>query len=266
MTIRKMGFLLVALMLGLSLFGCDRGGDSPESEADPVGSDSSPGVQEPSAGSDDKTASDNGTVSGEGNLTAADQQAVAEGKTVKVVNSYYATLAEAVEFANQNGGGTIYLLADTTCTASDQPPMIEFRTTVRVKSVEGEIFTIKRGEGQTFEMFRLTDGVVTFDNVIFDGTSSSAVDRPILVVSNLAWLTLGSGAVLKNNNSNDRASAISVSGADAKLTIQKGCTIENCSGAGSVIFNDGATIVDEGVVLQGNMAAEGDYGGSPITS
>jgi hypothetical protein len=262
-----MGVLLVALMLGLSLLGCDGGSDSLQSETDSEGSNSSLGVQEPPAGSpDDDVASDNGAASGEGSLTAADQQAVAEGKTVKVVSSYYATLAEAVEFANQNGGGTIYLLADTVCTTSDQPPMIEFRTTVRVKSVEGKVFTVRRGEGQTFEMFRLTDGVVTFDNVVFDGTGPSAVDRPILAVSNLAWLTLGSGAVLKNNNSNDRASAISVSGADAKLTIQKGCTIENCGGTGSVIFNDGATIVDEGVVLQGNTAVEGDYGGSPITS
>jgi hypothetical protein len=264
MIIRKMGFLLVVLMLGFSLFGCKGGDDPSQPDSNPADSDASLSTQNPSTNLDDEAASDNEVASGEGSLTEADQQAVAEGKTVKVVNSYYATLAEAVEFANQNGGGTIYLLADTICTASDQPPMIEFRTTVRVKSVEGEVFTVKRGEGQTFEMFRLTDGVVTFDRVIFDGASPSAVERPILAVSNLAWLTLGPGAVLKNNNSNDRASAISVSGADAKLTIQNGCTIENCSGVGSVIFNDDATVIDEGVVLQGNMATEGDYGGSPI--
>jgi hypothetical protein len=254
-----MGFLLVALMLGLGLFGCKGSDDPSQLDSDSADSDSSLSVQEPPVVSDDTA------VSGEGSLTEADRQAVAEGKTVKVVNSYYATLAEAVEFANQNGGGTIYLLADTICTASDQPPMIEFRTTVRVKSIEGDVFTVRRGEGQTFEMFRLTDGVVTFDKVIFDGTSPSAVDRPIIVVSNLAWLTLGSGVVLKNSNSNDRASAISVSGADAKLTIQKGCTIEDCGGTGSVVFNDDATIIDEGVVLHNNTAAEGDYGGSSVT-
>lgn len=202
-------------------------------------------------------------------LSDEDAAAVEKGMTVKVIGQYYSNLREAIEVANQNGGGTVTLLADTVATDdSEQPATIGFRTSIMIKSESDEPLSIYRAEGQTGAMLVCTDGTIRLKNVVFDGSGEKAT-APVITVSDQAQLTLKEGASVTGNKTDGSdpgslpASAISVSGSDAVLTLEEGCGVGGNEGAGDVeaaIYNSGATVKNEGAVFEDNTA---EYGENP---
>lgn len=204
-------------------------------------------------------------------LSEEDAAAVAEGMTVRIIDQYYDNFADALEVANQNGGGTVLLLADTV--ATDDPEKVAtvgFRTSIIIKSEGDEPLTIYRAEGQTGPMLQMTDGTVTLKNVAFDGTGEK-VGAPAIMISDQAVVKFGKDFTISGNESDGSAvstdkfaaSAVSVSGKDASLTLKEGCTISGNAGTGDVaaaIYNDGATVTNEGATFEDNAPA--DYAGT----
>lgn len=199
-------------------------------------------------------------------LSDEDAAAVAEGKTVRIIGQYYTNLADAVEVANQNGGGTIALLADTV--ATDDPAKtatIGFRTSIIIKS-EGDVpLTIYRAEGQTGPMLQMTDGTVSLKAVVFDGSGEEAT-TPVIAISDQAVVKFGKGLTVTGNacvgtDGKEGASAVSVSGKSASLTLKEGSQITGNQGSGNAVaavYNDGATVVNDGGTVSGNTAQNGD--------
>ena len=232
-------------------------------------------MAEEKAASDQPTAaSQNRTIAVAEGLSAEDAAAVAEGKTVRIIDQYFDNFADAVEVANQNGGGTVLLLADTVATNDPQKTAtIGFRTSIIVKS-EGDVpLTVYRAPGQTGPLLAMTDGTVSLKNVVFDG-AGEGVAAPAITISDQAVVKFGKGLTVCNNASDGSASgklaasAVSVSGKDASLTLKEGCAVENNAGSGPVeaaVYNDGATVVNEGAAFAGNTAEAGenpDYAGT----
>ena len=197
-------------------------------------------------------------------LSAEDAAAVAQGKTVRIIDQYYDNFADAVEVANQNGGGTVLLLADTVATNdSEKTATIGFRTSIIIKSEGNTALTVYRAPGQVGPMLAMTDGTVSLKNVTFDGAGEDA-GAPAITVSDQAVVKLGKGCTVRGNASDGSAAsgafaaagAVGVSGKDASLTLKEGCAIVDNVGTGAVeaaVYNDGAT-------FEGNAPA--DYAGT----
>ena len=217
-------------------------------------------------------------------LSEEDAAAVEEGMTVKIIGQYFSNLREAVEVANQNGGGTITLLADTVATDdSEQTATIGFRTSIQISSEGDAPLTVYRADGQTGPLLAATDGTVRLKNVEFDGSGTDAA-APIIAVSDQCHFTVKEGVVIFGNSTDGSAtdalpaSAISVSGEDAVLTLEEGCIIRGNNGTGDVeaaIYNDGATVENEGAIFEENSsetgenpnyAGEGDLEGDKIAA
>ena len=217
-------------------------------------------------------------------LSEEDAAAVEEGMTVKIIGQYFSNLREAVEVANQNGGGTITLLADTVATDDpEQTATIGFRTSIQISSEGDAPLTVYRADGQTGPLLAATDGTVRLKNVEFDGSGTGAA-APIIAVSDQCHFTVKEGVVIFGNSTDGSAtdvlpaSAISVSGEDAVLTLEEGCIIRGNSGTGDVeaaIYNDGATVENEGAIFEENTseagenpnyAGEGDLEGDEISA
>ncbi|MEQ3361464.1 hypothetical protein [Raoultibacter massiliensis] len=263
---KKAGLILVASVLALACFGCSSGGE--EKSAEPAVEPKTEVEQEPEKEEAAEKAD-------------PDAEALAAGKTVKYIDQYYTNLKDAVDKANQNGGGTVVLLADTVDTENGESPTIGFRTSITIKSGDGGPFKVYRADGQANEMLRITDGTITVKDVVFDG-SGEGVTSPIVMISDLARVTFGSGLVLTGNASdgsgyaeNFGASAVSISGPDAYVTIESGCMISDCTGSGlakAALYNDGANVANSGGSFSGNTsetdtpnyAGTGTYEGDPI--
>lgn len=231
-------------------------------------------TEEEAASDQPATAPQDRTITVAEGLSAEDAAAVAEGKTVRIIDQYYDNFADAVEVANQNGGGTVLLLADTVATNDPQKTAtIGFRTSIIVKSEGDAPLTVYRAPGQTGPMLAMTDGTVSLKNVVFDG-AGEGVAAPAITISDQAVVKFGKGFTVCNNASDGSASgklaasAVSVSGKDASLTLKEGCAVENNAGSGPVeaaVYNDGATVVNEGAAFEGNTAEAGenpDYAGT----
>ncbi|MEA5020133.1 MAG: hypothetical protein VB027_07175 [Gordonibacter sp.] len=248
MKLKKIGPTVIAAALALACFGCSSGGGEKEAaseNAKPAATQKEEKVEE---------------------KADPDAEALAAGKTVKYIDQYYANLKDAIDRANQNGGGTVTLLADTVDTESGESPTIGFRTSIIIKSAGDKPFKVFRADGQTNEMLRITDGTITLRNIVFDG-AGAGVTSPVVMISNLARVTFDSGVEVTNNVTdgtgyaeNFGASAVSVSGADAYLTLESGCTFSQCSASGAAVaalYNDGANVVNNGAVFSGNVSANG---------
>lgn len=231
-------------------------------------------ASEPTGGTEPIATPQERTVTIAEGLSDEDAAAVAEGKTVRIIDQYFDNFADAVEVANQNGGGTVVLLADTVATDDiKKTATIGFRTSIIIKS-EGDVpLTVYRAHGQTGPMLQMTDGTVSLKNVTFDG-SGEGVGSPAITISDQAVVKLGKGFTVCNNVSDGStsgklvASAVSISGKDASLTLKKDCVIKDNTGNGPVeaaIYNSGATVVNEGATFEGNAAENGeshDYAGT----
>ena len=78
-----------------------------------------------------------------------------------------------------------------------------------------------------------------------------------MVISDLGRLTLDVGAVLTGGNAASGASAVSVSGSDAYLTLESGSEVRDCaSGDGAAIVSDGGVVANNGATFAGNTGAE----------
>ena len=266
--------------LGLGLVGTSAGaGVAFAGEAGAVAASAAADGEVGGAGSDAaSSASDAGTSSGASagageiavaaGLEGADAEAVAQGKTVKCIDQYFTNLADAVELANQNGGGTIAILADTVATDdASKTATIGFRTSIMIKSEGDEPLRIYRAEGQTGPMLAITDGTINLKNVTFDASGEQAT-APVIAISDQAVVKFGKGLTITGNTTDGSgvaeavaASAASVSGKSAKLTLKEGCVISGCVGTGAVqaaIVNDGATVDNEGATFENNTVEQGD--------
>ena len=245
--LRKTCALLCAALLAVALAGCasGQGAGSPDA-ADAPGT----AAQDQAAGEADKPAKTE--------KQDKDAEALEQGMTCKYISSYFKTFGEALEQANQNGGGTVTLLADAPLSADGTVPKVGFRTTITVKSDGDAPFSIVRGDADAGPMLQITDGFVTLKNVVLDGTSAAALESPLVLVSDLGRLTLDEGAVLTGGNAASGASAVHVVGSDAYLTLEAGSEISQCTASG-----DAAAIVSEGGVVANNGATfSGNAGGS----
>ena len=235
--------------------------------ADAAGTSALSEVRGAASSAADKGVSEGKIAVAEG-LSEADAAAVDEGKTVRCIDQYFTNLKDAVELANQNGGGTIALLADTV--ATDDPAevaTIGFRTSIMIKSEGDEPLRIYRAEGQTGAMLAITDGTINLKNLTFDATGEQAT-APVVMISDQAVVKFGKKFTITGNVSDGSgasenlvASAVSVSGSDAHLTLKEGCTISDCVGIGDVmvaLYNDGATVENEGATFENNTAEQGD--------
>ncbi|MEG0322689.1 MAG: hypothetical protein RR547_01450 [Raoultibacter sp.] len=267
MKLNKLFMLALVGTLALACFGCSSGeaakNDSTQSEPTPAAKQEKEEKVE---------------------KADPDAEALAAGKTVKYIDQYYTNLKDAVDKANQNGGGTVVLLADTVDTENGESATIGFRTSITIKSNGDKPFKIYRAVGHVTEMLRITDGTITVKDVVFDG-AGEGVTSPIIMISDLARVTFGSGLTLTNNVTdgsgyaeNFGASAVSISGADAYVTIESGCTISSCVGSGSAVSalnNDGGNVINNGGTFTGNTSASGEnpnyvgsgtYEGNEITA
>lgn len=248
MTLTRRNFAIAGCALALSAFGVASLAFADEKKAEDSSKDA---------------AAHDGVAEG---LADDDAKAVADGKTVRIIDQYYDNLADAVEVANQNGGGTIKLLADTVATGDlSKTATIGFRTSISIKSEGDKPLTVYRAEGQIGPMLKMTDGTVSLKNVRFDG-SGKGVGSPAIEISDQAVVKFGKGLTICNNESDGStdgslpASAVSVSGKDASLTLKSGCAFTGNSALGTVeavIYNDGATVTNEGCVFKDNVSENG---------
>lgn len=244
---RKTCALLCAALMAAALAGCSSGQDTVDDQAaNGVDAAAAPVSQGQTADKPEKQ--------------DKDAEALGQGMTCKYISSYFKTFGEALEQANQNGGGTVTLLADAPLSADGTVPKVGFRTTITIKSDGDAPFSIMRGDADVGPMLQITDGFVTLKNVVFDGTSAAALESPIALVSDLGRLTLDDGVVLTAGNAVSGASAVSVVGSSAYLTLEAGSEISQCIASG-----DAAAIVSEGGVVANNGASFSDNegGGNP---
>lgn len=240
---KQVAMFVCAAAFALALAGC-AGDESPTAGSDDAEQPAAEAMQQQEV--DESTKQDK------------DADALAQGMTCKYISSYFATFAEALEQANQNGGGTVTLLADTPLSADGAVPKVGFRTTITVKSAGDEAFRIMRTEADTGPMLQITDGFVTLSNVVFDG-SGVAAEGPIALVSDLGRLTLDAGAALVGNASASGASAVQVVGSDAYLTLESGCEVSGNiagDGASAAVVSEGGNIVNNGATFSSNTGGD----------
>ena len=194
--------------------------------------------------------------------SAEEQAAIAEGKTCKFTGKYYASLEEAVDKANNHGGGTVILIADTVVSKNGHVPDMCFNSGFAIRSKKGgPRFRIYRGAQDKKEMLQITDGTLRLYDVILDGTCEGAAERAAIRVSDLGKAFL-SNVIIENNHSNNAnnvenqgASAICCVGDKTLLKLDSRSLIRNCKGSGSVlsaVVASGGKVINEGISFENN--------------
>ncbi len=206
---------------------------------------------------------------------ARDAAAVAAGKTCSFTGEYYDNLEEAVEDANNHGGGTITLLADTVVSKNGKVPDMCFNSGFAIRSKKGgPAFRIYRGEHDKKEMLQITDGILRLFDVILDGSCEGGATRAALRISDLARVTMKSTTICNNqsnnadNAANQGASAICVVGGKAGLKMDGKCVIRNCTATGSAvsaIVASDSNINNGGVTFEGNTSESGNPNYTDLT-
>ena len=192
-----------------------------------------------------------------------DAKAVSEGKTCMFTGEYYRSLEEAVEKANNHGGGSITLLADTVVSLNGEVPDMCFNSNFAVRSKKGgPAFRIYRGDKDRREMLQVTEGTLRLIHVILDGACEGGAHRAAVRLSDLGKIILKGTTICNNrsdnagNAANQGASAICCVGEKTSLTLNSDCVIKNCEaadGAVSAIVSSGGTIINNNVVFEGNV-------------
>ena len=193
---------------------------------------------------------------------AMDEAAVAEGKTCRFTGEYYESLEEAVEKANNHGGGTITLLADTVVSKDGTVPDMCFNSNFTIRSKKGgPAFRIYRGEKDRMEMMQVTEGTLRLIHVIVDGAADGGAHRAAIRLSDLGKIILRGTTICNNESDNEGgienqgASAICCVGEKASLTLNSDCVIRDCTarkGAYAAVTSAGSVIVNNNVVMEGN--------------
>ncbi|HIX93778.1 MAG TPA: S-layer homology domain-containing protein [Firmicutes bacterium] len=163
------------------------------------------------------------------------------------------SFAEAVE--NSYDGGTIYLINDVELTSTVS---LEKSLTITSDGAAKSISTTKDKHGY---LLQISDAV-ELNNVIVDGGSEQGLTASRgLIAINGGSLTLGDGAVVRNNNNTTKNGASGgVCLIDGKLYIQEGAQISN----NTAQLGGGVYIVSGSVVMSGGEISDNTattYGG-----
>lgn len=197
-----------------------------------------------------------------------EEQALAEGKTCSFTGQYYDNLETAVELANNHGGGTITLIADTMVSKDGKVPEMTFNSNITIASKGGgSYFRIYRGKHDRKEMIQIKDGTLRFFNVILDGGHESGATRAAIRISDLGYVELRNSTICNNHSNNEgnheseSAAAVCCVGKKASLRFDDKCYIRNCAakgGAVSAIVASGGKIINGGVRFEENFSDNGD--------
>ena len=197
-----------------------------------------------------------------------DEVAVSEGKTCQFTGQYYESIEEAVEKANNHGGGTITLLADTMVSKNGKVPDMCFNSGFAIRSKKGgPALRIYRGELDNREMLQITDGILRLFDVILDGSCETGASRAAIRISDLGKAEMKNVAILDNrsdnagNAENQGATAICCVGEKTALKLDDSCVIRGCAGTGtaiSAIVASGGAITNGGCRFEGNTAENGE--------
>ncbi len=194
-------------------------------------------------------------------------EAIAAGMTCMFTGEYYDSIEEAVDKANNHGGGTITLLADTVVSKNGKAPEMCFNSGFAIRSKKGgPTFRIYRGPLDKTEMLSVTDGTLRLFSVILDGTCEGGANRCAIRVSDLGKAELKDVVIRDNasdnagNADNQGATAICVVGEKASLKLGADCVISGFAGTGnaiSAIVASGGVIKNEGVTFENNRSENG---------
>ena len=198
------------------------------------------------------------------------------GSFVAIVNgSGYSSLAEAIE--NAPDGSTVQLCKDVTVTQA-------IEISGKKLTLDGGGHRMDRGSGYSNEFIALRNSAdltvknITLDggakwtgavdNILQRGTTNSGikVGRPLILTRTQAQLTLGSGAVLQNNDNQANARSEKVDGAvpaggavqisNGNLALNGG-EIRDCNAAlfgGAAHIRDASTFTAKAGTVSGNNA------------
>ena len=203
---------------------------------------------------------------------AKDAEALKAGKTCSFTGVYYDNIEEAVEDANNHGGGTITLLADTVVSKDGRVPDMCFNSGFAIRSKKGgPRFRIYRGENDRREMLQITDGTLRLIDVILDGACEGGAHRAALRISDLGKVIMKNAEICNNvsdnadNADNQAASAICLVGKKVSLRMDSKSAIRNCTASGkalsAIVVSDGS-ISNDGAVFENNGSNYTDLTGN----
>ena len=181
------------------------------------------------------------------------EEADARYQTAPGQSWQYGSFAEAV--ANSYDGGTIYLINDVELTST-----VSLAKSLTITS-DGAAKSISTTKDKHSYLLQISDAV-ELNNVIVDGGSEQGLTASRgLIAINGGSLTLGDGAVVRNNN-NTTANGASggVCLIDGELYIQEGAQISN----NTAQLGGGVYIVSGSVVMSGGEISDNTattYGG-----
>jgi len=196
-----------------------------------------------------------------------DEQAISEGKTCIFTGDYYGSIEEAVEKANNHGGGTVTLIADTVVSRNGKVPDMCFNSNFAIRSKKGgPTYRIYRGGLDRREMLQITDGVLRLFDVTLDGGCDGPAFCAAIRISDRGRVEMSGVTICGNyttnagNAANQGATAVCCIGANASFKMSSGCVIRDNAGTGSAIsaiVASGGTITNEGAVFEGNTSDNG---------
>ena len=181
------------------------------------------------------------------------EEADARYQTAPGQSWQYGSFAEAV--ANSYDGGTIYLINDVELTST-----VSLAKSLTITS-DGAAKSISTTKDKHSYLLQISDAV-ELNNVIVDGGSEQGLTASRgLIAINSGSLTLGDGAVVRNNNNTTaNGAAGGVCLIDGELYIQEGAQISN----NTAQLGGGVYIVSGSVVMSGGEISDNTattYGG-----
>ena len=181
------------------------------------------------------------------------EEADARYQTAPGSDWHYGSFDEAV--ANSYDGGTIYLINDVELTST-----VSLAKSLTITS-DGAAKSISTTKDKHSYLLQISDAV-ELNNVIVDGGSEQGLTASRgLIAINSGSLTLGDGAVVRNNNNTTaNGAAGGVCLIDGELYIQEGAQISN----NTAQLGGGVYIVSGSVVMSGGEISDNTattYGG-----
>lgn len=119
---------------------------------------------------------------------------------------------------------------------------IENVTNVTFTSDANGPWSLERGK-ENFQFMAVQNASVRFENIALDGrgdlypiTSAANPDNSLLLVKNNGRVIFGSGAVLRNAKSNQRAPGVVLDGTNSVFRMEEGSAIVGCDATGSKCY------------------------------
>ena len=180
----------------------------------------------------------------------------------KIGDTVYTSFAKAVTDANAASDAVdIKILRDIDLTGAFT---ITNPKGITITSAEDERYTIKRAEGFKDAFFDVTGtGALTLGNITlgggWDNENSTGIEAqaPLVNVDNNCSLTLGTGAVLQDNNNNSKYGEGGGVHNNGDLTIDGGTITENKAKTGGGVYNEWNQLTIKSGIVSGNTAKNG---------